>query len=325
MNCEDVRELIFAFADDALPEEQREPVAAHVQTCAACAARVEAQRRMRAAVGRVVASERAPASLRTAVLLAIEQGDPASSVAVDARRPSTPREAPARRERGPGPDYVFAISGWLRHGRRYALAATIALAALVGVYFVRSPRAGTGGKDSGGGGVAADVVAAQFASDVAALHAHCVPEGTKHHHAGLPRELGALAAAMSRHLGFRVLAPDLRPLGMDFAGADYCRLPKRDGAHLLYLCSRHEQAPISVFSVRRDKELAALKTEQVDGQDYVVLAADKTNILAWKDGDAVYVTCGTCPRARIVAVAERARASVVRGRSPLAPVTLAKR
>ena len=56
MTCQDVRELLGAYADDELPRQTADPVADHPTTCAAGAAELETTMRAIADVGDTVSA-----------------------------------------------------------------------------------------------------------------------------------------------------------------------------------------------------------------------------------------------------------------------------
>jgi anti-sigma factor RsiW len=82
MNCEEARELLEAFHDEELTPETRQAVAAHVKTCANCAAALARLDDLRVAI-KSVGQFDVPVSLRESVTKLVAQND---LPAVSARR-----------------------------------------------------------------------------------------------------------------------------------------------------------------------------------------------------------------------------------------------
>lgn len=126
MNCDEVRELLAAYALDALSDEERSAVAAHLEECELHGDLADWRATAESLAG--LADEVAPPAELRARVLAIAAPDVDSGAAAISREPVQMNE----RRRSPVPSYL----GW-------ALAAVFATIALVAV--LRPPSAGAPG------------------------------------------------------------------------------------------------------------------------------------------------------------------------------------
>jgi len=73
MTCQELDRLLYPYLDGEFQSEERLDVETHLGTCAACAHRVEEERRFRRAVRHSVQVSRAPASLRDGIQLGLRR------------------------------------------------------------------------------------------------------------------------------------------------------------------------------------------------------------------------------------------------------------
>lgn len=86
MECREARELLAAQLDDELDPATSRSVAAHVRSCADCAAALEAQRRASEEIRRGLEYHRAPAALRARVRRELAHATPRTAPALGAWR-----------------------------------------------------------------------------------------------------------------------------------------------------------------------------------------------------------------------------------------------
>ena len=74
IDCDEVLREVEAFLDHELPEERKEFIAVHLQTCGPCAKRADFQQRLRVIVARKCAMEQAvPETLAVRIRMIIDQ------------------------------------------------------------------------------------------------------------------------------------------------------------------------------------------------------------------------------------------------------------
>lgn len=94
MKCADARRDMFAFLDGALTVERNLEVLQHLNVCASCGKRFEAEKRFEEGVGRTLREEPAPAGLKNRLAAALDREDAGVPADLPVRR--VPRPAHRR-------------------------------------------------------------------------------------------------------------------------------------------------------------------------------------------------------------------------------------
>ncbi len=87
MKCADAGRDMFAFLDGAVTVETNLEVLQHLNVCAACARRFEAEKRVEAGVGRALRDEPTPAGFRGRLDAALDRADAETAAGAPAARP----------------------------------------------------------------------------------------------------------------------------------------------------------------------------------------------------------------------------------------------
>ncbi len=287
MNCQQFRKYVSAFADGELDVEHNLEALEHLNMCQVCAARVADIQQLKAALVRVTPQEPAPQRLRDRILGAlsaeggadveIHMGDDESGDTI-VLRPT------ARRRAG------------------YLVPVAMAAAVLFAVTLWRIVPLMMVGKG------AMSAVQVQTVAAVRDQHRRCAAHRERPHHdptlGSTPSEAASL---LSDRLGMPVLAPDLTEFECEFVGADQCGIKGRAGAHILYKCS----GPDSMLSLFTVEQLPELDTAGYSARErpFFLMCAEGMRVVAWRDGRATYVGCGSeqLSQALLLDVAEAAR------------------
>lgn len=284
MNCRETSKYLYAFADGELGTEENLKVLEHLNMCPDCCRQVAVQQRLKAAVRHVCGCEAAPESLRSGL---------ADSLAREAARRRYPR--------------------LLRRARRFWRPAAIAAVLGLGIFGFWHLNSGPSGRREP---VIAQVsvtdsspLARKLAANIWGLHHVCCSEGTAHHEHSLPGDPIEAAAAMSRELGYQVLAVrEIQSVGARFESARICAVTDAEGrrhraAHMVYRGGAGEAW--SLLSAVPIADMRQIKTGQAAGRVCAVLSPDDSassahTIVAWCGPEATYVVCA--PRVPVDAV-----------------------
>jgi len=286
MNRAEFEKLRFAYADGELDELLVAEVEAYLRSSPEARALVEADTMLKESLARGFSRDRLPDGFAQRAFARLEADDSAARQASWSRR-------------------IIPL------GTITAAAACLALwlALPLGDHHPTPPA-------SSGSNVS-------LAQLIEGVHYGCVRAGAGHHCADLPRNnLDAIRSQMSEKLGLAVFVPDLSTHGCRFQTANYCGLPGRDGAHLIYAKDRPSLS-LSVMTLQAmgDQFPAASET-QYRGRSYFTLAARETAIVAWDHRDVTYVLCAPVEQQNLLEMAHPVRLAMaaegpVRGAGPV--------
>lgn len=295
MTCREFEKYLYAFADGELDLRTNLEALEHLNLCPRCCDRVNVQVELRSALRRIH-SEPLPQGLESRVREALAH----ASRAADSPHKPTERVALA-----------------VRAGRRWALAASIVLAA--GLAWA----GWTVWRPSQSGGDVLQAADSELARELIAQHVECAAQGAAHQAPGLPRDLREVRRIMSRRLGIPVLGPDLTSRDLLWESAGYCRVGRETGAHLIYREVR-ERLPVSLFSVRRIPGVPECYHHNIDHYDWYIIADEPDmSVILWHSGRASYIVCGDMPRDQLLRIAEPVRLALAKERLPGWPVLAA--
>jgi anti-sigma factor RsiW len=264
MNCAAVRKFLHALADGQLADKAKAHVLDHVKTCSACSRLVDEHRELRAALGRQIEAVPVPGGLEDRVRQAITTDQ------------SAPRPHRWRT--------VLRV-------RTYVAAACIVFASLA-VWRFALPAESAVRVGPGEGATSA----------VVKTHNMCCDHAASHHNADLPKDLTALASAISdrHHRMITVLAPDLSRYGFAFESANFCGVKEGDGCngggHLLYARSDNNLTTrLSVFSVPRwdllDGDEPAPDGEGMRRFSVAQAAGPDISVVVWHEDATSFICC----------------------------------
>lgn len=305
MDCKEASQFLYALADGELADTDRALVQAHVDACAGCRRRVEAQRLLKTRIREAVIGEPAPATLRSALTAALTRADvtPEHEVGSASVTPAS----------GPVPN-VIPI--------RRLFASVVALAAMVALAVVAYDQWPSG--RNGPGDVRAATVtftdtsptAVALADRLYDLHMAGQRGNESHQDPGLPRAGREAALAMSRDLDSTVLwCGRLATLTGQFESADYCELVdvrggKHRGAHLVFRCP---EGTVSLVSFPKLDEMAEVKKAHYGSRDYAILCPSKcggsqpTTIVGFNCPVGSHFVCAPMEPAKVIEMAEPMR------------------
>jgi anti-sigma factor RsiW len=271
MNRAEFEKLRFAYADGELDEHLIAEMDAYLRSSPEARALIEADRLLRESLARGFAHDRLPEGFASQAFARLGEAD------YDARG-------------------VFRSRWMIPLGAITAAAACLAL-------WLALP---LGGRASGE--LASSSADAPLIEMIEETHFGCVAKGLGHQCADLPRDdLEAIRTRMSEKLGMTVLVPDLSGQGCSFQTANYCGLPGRRGAHLIYSKDRQGLC-LSVMTVEDmgDRFPDASRT-LYHGRRYYALADRRASVVAWNQGGATYVLCAAVEREDLLELADPVR------------------
>ena len=275
MNCNEFSEQSLAYLDGELEADLAAQAEVHVESCENCRRVLESDRRLKASLARVFSRGALPAGFADRAFDALD------------------RREPARDKRASG---VIAVG-------------LITAAAACLILWIGYP---AGAPTSEPLRPVSERVPKEIASAVEKLHVGCTAMGDRHHCEVLPRnDLMVIRERMTDELKFAVMAPDWTSRGLDFVGADYCRLMGARVAHLVYKKTPDDLSlsMISVGSMRDRFECCEKKEHK--GRPYHVVEAGDWSIVVWHaDSDATYILCAPLDQESLLRLAEPIRVAL---------------
>ncbi len=283
MDCTRFRKYVGAFADGELDVQQNLDALEHLNMCPACAARATELGALKGAMKRVFASTQTPQQLTDRILAVMEN------------------------DGVPQPVARFRHSdGRAKLPWRLTIPLGIAASLLVVLGIWRLSPIGIGADEP-----AHATLTARFVADTRQQHLLCTRNGHFDHHAeSLPRDLKKIANIMGRDLGLRVAVPDLSTYGFELAGANWCGIRGRCGAHILYRSSAPPVTALSLFTVGRQAPFTSGREPGRAEGDVFVASDDSLRIIAWHDGRQAYVACADLPESALLDLTGAIRTSV---------------
>ncbi len=259
-DCSEVRPLLDAWVDQALPADAAGQVERHLDGCAACRSVAGRWRALRDA-GRRSAAVVLPSGLQDQI---------AASLA---------------RERG----------GALRQRRGLGVGALSAAALLL--ISVTLWKYGPWQPESRFDGPLAQTFVTVSPARFAQFYDHCAGNGcdTYRAHDARPE---ALRAALAQQVHLPVALPDLSDQGYRLDGACGClRCGAAHTVHVYYRRSAGDEAPLSIFSVARPVRFAPGKRVEIGGRtrEYQQAVEHGVAILVWDGDEGSYVACAKMP------------------------------
>jgi len=255
----DVASLLRRAADDELNPGERATLDAHLKAHPEDAQRIEFERRLRAACGRVMSRVTTPAKLGRHV-----QG----AVALERRQREGLFMAQTRRR-----------SFWAGARRAMSVAALLAIGALASFMFQQVPL--------GGHAEAYDLRLAGF---VNAEHARCCTNSGYSHRKFAVADLSEVPDAFAELLGSRPEVTGLEGTNIEFAGAGRCAVPGRGASiHMLFRVPDPDGGEPVEASIFVQEDLGDL--DLADGVTYVIeggASARNLPIYVWKRGGLVH-------------------------------------
>ncbi len=303
MDCEAFQSRLDEFAD-GVPGVADDPVrVTHAERCASCRRLVTDITSVRDALRCSLGTDTAPQHLRRLVrsVLAAESERLVSAEPTDRRSTSMPG-APV------------TVRSYLRRNRLVLIPAAAAVAVVLTLagWYMLSP--------TPTGPPTFVYVKNPVLQAVQKRHRWCSREEHVFHRDGdLPDDLPGIAATLSKELGLRVLAPDLRSQGFSFVGARRCKVAGVPVAHMLYFAPR-DAVTLSLFSMYKVHGLEASEAHH-RGHQYFLLSESPDTTLAWFEGRQTYVLCASLSRNALLPIAESLRSGTgVAEKTRLSPV-----
>ncbi len=290
MNCKQVRQYLYAFADGQIDVRANCEVLDHLKMCPPCSDVVGEQQALRDAIARSAARIKAPPSLEARVKLAILSGE----------SPENARRAPAGR----------------RVLKLVALAACLALTVIAAWQY--GAREGAGWTVTPADPLAVANATREVASTVVIRHNKCVARCEKQIHQSetLPAEPNELPTALCGILGNNVFAvvPDLTPFNYEFESANICKFQGEEGAnagHLMYV-NYQFGTRLSLFNMPHWSGIDIARVAAPD-QPFINEMPGCTNnlsVVAWHSGETTFVLCGPLDVDDMREVAELVQAQI---------------
>ena len=275
MNCNEFEARCLAYLDGELEADLAAQAEAHVESCATCRGVLESDRRLKASLARVFSRGTLPTGFADRAFAALD------------------RRVPVRDKRA---SRVIGVG-------------LITAAAACLILWIGYP---AGAPTSDPLRLASERFPNELAKAIEKLHVGCTAMGDGHHCKVLPRnDLKIIRDRMTDELEFAVMAPDWTSRGLDFVGADYCRLLGARVAHLVYKTMPDDLSlsMISVGSMRDRFECCERKEHK--GRPYHAVRTGDGSIVAWHaDSDATYILCARLDPESLLKLAEPVRVAL---------------
>lgn len=284
MNCKQVRQYLYAFADGQIDVRANCEVLDHLKMCPSCSEIVGEQQALRESIARSARRIKAPAALESKIKLAILSGA--------------------------SPDSVH------RRGSGRGVARLLALAACLAFSVIAAWQYGTsrGGRWSAlaGDSLAIANASRDVASSIVVRHNKCAVRCEKQAHQSetLPTSASDLPAAVCGQLGQQVfaVAPDLTPFHYEFESANICRIQGEqavNAAHFMYVNFQFGTR-LSLFSIPRWQgiDIAREATRENPFISDWPGCENNLSVVAWHDAQTTYILCGPLDSEDMLEVAE---------------------